>query len=237
MNSVGLLAGSVSTALFIGSALPMLYKAGRTKDLGSYSLGNIALANLGNAVYAIYVFSMPAGPIWAMHTFYVVSSALMLFWYLRYEVSKRRERSRQLDQTGVSGLPADTRPGLSHRARPVSPLAAGPLASRDALRREAGRSDRAPSRPSLAGHRRRRTPDCQPAILVMIIEEHHEASFAPDEERRAAVAHPLRGLWPAQCRGPDHPQRPRDIGAPIGRHSSIQRRKTTCVWAARSCRV
>src|SRR5829696_10432794 len=83
----------------------------------------------------------------------------------------------------------------------------------------------------------RRTPECQPAILVMIIEEHHEASFAPDEERRAAVAHPLRGLWPAQCRGPDHPQRPRDIGAPIGRHSWIQRRKTTCVWAARSCRV
>ena len=80
MNSVGLLAGSVSRALFIGSALPMLYKAGRTKDLGSYSFGNIALANLGNAVYAIYVFSMPAGPIWAMHAFYVVSSALMLFW-------------------------------------------------------------------------------------------------------------------------------------------------------------
>ena len=154
MNSVGLLAGSVSRALFIGSALPMLYKAGGTKDLGSYSFGNIALANLGNAVYAIYVFSMPAGPIWAMHAFYVVSSALMLFWYLRWQVSKRRERSRKLDQAGVSGLPADTRPGRSHRARPASPLAAGPLASRDALRREAGRSDRAPSRPSLAGHRR-----------------------------------------------------------------------------------
>src|SRR5829696_9634172 len=152
MNSVGLLAGSVSTALFIGSALPMLYKAGRTKNLGSYSFDNIALANLGNAVYAIYVFSMPAGPIWAMHTFYVVSSALMLFWYLRYEVSKRRERSRKLDQTGVSGLPADTRPGLSHRARPVSPLAAGPLASRDALRREAGRSHRAPHTRLPAGH-------------------------------------------------------------------------------------
>src|SRR5215211_5157968 len=28
--------------------------------------------------------------------FYVVSSALMLFWYLRYELSKRRERSRKL---------------------------------------------------------------------------------------------------------------------------------------------
>ena len=117
MNSVGLLAGSVSTALFIGSALPMMYKAGRTKDLGSYSIGNFALANLGNAVYAIYVFSLPAGPIWAMHTFYVVSSAIMLFWYLRYEVSKRRERSRKVDQARVSGLSADRRPARSHRAR------------------------------------------------------------------------------------------------------------------------
>src|SRR5215213_8331089 len=127
MNSVGVLAGSVSTALFVGSALPMLYKAARTKDLGSYSLGNIVLANVGNAVYALYVFSLPAGPIWAMHTFYLVSTALMLFWYLRYELSKRRERSREVDQAGVSGLPADTRPGRSHRARPASPLAAGPL--------------------------------------------------------------------------------------------------------------
>ena len=154
MNGVGLLAGSVSTALFIGSALPMLYKAARTKDLGSYSLGNIALANLGNAVYAIYVFSLPAGPIWAMHTFYVVSSALMLFWYLRYELSKRRERSRKADQAAVPGQPADTPPARSHRARPASPRAAGHPASHDDLRREAGRSDRVPSRPSLAGHRR-----------------------------------------------------------------------------------
>src|SRR5215217_5617225 len=98
MNSVGVLAGSVSTALFVGSALPMLYKAARTKDLGSYSLGNIVLANVGNAVYALYVFSLPAGPIWAMHTFYLVSTALMLFWYLRYELAE------------VSGPPADRRP-------------------------------------------------------------------------------------------------------------------------------
>jgi hypothetical protein len=28
-----------------------------------------------------------------MHSFYMLSSALMLFWYLRYEVSKRRRGS------------------------------------------------------------------------------------------------------------------------------------------------
>ena len=47
MNSVATLAGSVSTALFIGSTLPMLYKAARTKNLGSYSVGNIVLAERG----------------------------------------------------------------------------------------------------------------------------------------------------------------------------------------------
>ena len=71
----------------------------------------------------------------------------------------------------------------------------------------------------------RRTPDRQPAILVMIIEEHHEASFVPDEEGRATMADPLGGLRPAQRRGPDHPQRPGDLGAPIA--GSVQRRSTT----------
>ncbi|MFL6046629.1 MAG: PQ-loop domain-containing transporter [Propionibacteriaceae bacterium] len=69
MNSVAMIAGSISTALFVVSALPMLYKAARTKELGSYSLGYLALANVGNGFYAIYVFSMPVGPIWALHSF------------------------------------------------------------------------------------------------------------------------------------------------------------------------
>ena len=67
----------------------MLYKAARTKELGSYSLGYLALANVGNGFYTVYVISLPVGPIWALHGFYLVSSALMLLWYLRYEVSKR----------------------------------------------------------------------------------------------------------------------------------------------------
>jgi hypothetical protein len=51
--SMPVVAGSVSTAIFVASTLPMLVKAGRTKDLASYSLGNIALANLGNLIYAV----------------------------------------------------------------------------------------------------------------------------------------------------------------------------------------
>jgi hypothetical protein len=82
--SLSVLAGSVSTAVFVASALPMLVKAARTKDLGSYSVGNLVLANLGNLVYAVYVFSLPAGPIWALHSFYTVSSFAMLVMWLSY---------------------------------------------------------------------------------------------------------------------------------------------------------
>lgn len=104
MNGIAVLAGSVSTALFVVSALPMLYKAARTRDLGSYSLGNLLLANVGNGFYAIYVFSMPVGPIWALHSFYMLSSALMLCWYLRYEASKRRRGSAGVDRA-IAALP------------------------------------------------------------------------------------------------------------------------------------
>ena len=112
MNGVAVLAGSVSTALFVVSALPMLYKAARTRDLGSYSLGNLLLANVGNGFYAIYVFSMPVGPIWALHSFYMLSSALMLCWYLRYEVSKRRRGSARVDRTIAALPPPLHRPSL-----------------------------------------------------------------------------------------------------------------------------
>jgi uncharacterized protein with PQ loop repeat len=82
--SVAILAGVVSTVLFAVSTLPMLIKAVRTKELGSYSRGNLVLANVANAVYSVYVFQLPPGPIWALHTFYVVTSGLMLFWHLRF---------------------------------------------------------------------------------------------------------------------------------------------------------
>ena len=43
-TTLPMLAGMVSTAIFAGSVLPMLHKALRTRELSSYSLGNIALA-------------------------------------------------------------------------------------------------------------------------------------------------------------------------------------------------
>jgi hypothetical protein len=88
MSSLPIVAGSLATVIFVASALPMLAKARRTRDLASYSLGNIALANVGNAVQSVYVLSLPPGPIWALHAFYLSTTALMLAWFMRY---RRRE--------------------------------------------------------------------------------------------------------------------------------------------------
>jgi uncharacterized protein with PQ loop repeat len=83
-SALPLAAGTLATIVFAASALPMLGKAARSRDLRSYSRANLVLANVGNAVYSVYVFHLPPGPIWLLHTFYVISSALMLFWSLRY---------------------------------------------------------------------------------------------------------------------------------------------------------
>lgn len=84
-TNLPLIAGFVSTALFTLGTLPMLVKAARTRNLASYSLGNLLLSNVGNIIYAIYVFQLPPGPIWFLHSFHLLSSGLMLIWYLRYE--------------------------------------------------------------------------------------------------------------------------------------------------------
>jgi len=86
-------AGVVSTVIFVVSMVPMLVKAARTKELQSYSLGNMLLSNAGNLVHSVYVFSLPPGPIWAMHSFYLVTTATMLVWYLRYTRTSRSEGS------------------------------------------------------------------------------------------------------------------------------------------------
>ena len=62
----------------------MLVKAARTREFSSYSRGNLVLANVGNLVHSVYVAQLPAGPIWALHSFYVVTSALMLVWHVHY---------------------------------------------------------------------------------------------------------------------------------------------------------
>ncbi len=82
--NLSVLAGTMSTTVFVLSTLPMLLKAFQTKDLKSYSMGNLLMNNMGNVIHSIYIFSLPPGPIWLLHTFYLVTTALMLWWYVRY---------------------------------------------------------------------------------------------------------------------------------------------------------
>lgn len=79
------IAGFISTVLFALGTLPMLAKAYRTKNLASYSLGNILMSNVGNVIYSIYVFQLPLGPVWLLQSFNLVTTGLMLLWYIKYE--------------------------------------------------------------------------------------------------------------------------------------------------------
>lgn len=83
--SLSMLAGFASSTIFISSNLPMLFKAFKTKDLSSYSLGHLTLGTLGNTVYWLYVISLPLGPVWFLQAFFTIASAFMLFCYLHFE--------------------------------------------------------------------------------------------------------------------------------------------------------
>lgn len=85
MLDLPLFAGAISSAMFVVGTLPMIYKAFATKSLQSYSLSSLLFNNLGNLLHALYVYSLPPGPLWLLHTFHLVTTALMLFWYVRYE--------------------------------------------------------------------------------------------------------------------------------------------------------
>jgi hypothetical protein len=88
----------VSTVLFGISNLPMVLKAVHTKDLGSYSLGSLAVINAANSVHSLYVFSLPMGPIWLLHSFYLLASALMLAMFLRFQHAHTGARSPHPEQ-------------------------------------------------------------------------------------------------------------------------------------------
>jgi len=84
-QNIQIVAGSISTLFFITANVPMLFKAFKTKNLRSYSLSNMVLINVGNIIHWLYISSLPVGPIWLLHSFYTLTSVLMLVWYLRYE--------------------------------------------------------------------------------------------------------------------------------------------------------
>jgi hypothetical protein len=85
--NIAIMAGFISGAIFIFSNLPMIAKAFLTKNLKSYSLGHIGLANLGNMIHWIYIAGLPVGPIWFLHGFNTLVAVFMLVFYLRYEMN------------------------------------------------------------------------------------------------------------------------------------------------------
>jgi uncharacterized protein with PQ loop repeat len=84
IQTLQIVAGSISSMLFITGNIPMLLKAFKTKNLRSYSLSNIVMVNVGNLIHWLYISSLPFGPIWLLHSFYTITMLVMLLWYLRY---------------------------------------------------------------------------------------------------------------------------------------------------------
>jgi hypothetical protein len=84
----------------------MLVKAGRSRDLTSSSVTTLLIADVGNAVHSVYVFSLPLGPIWFLHAFSLLSTAVMLFWHWRHGASRRPTRA-------AAALRSDRSPGLA----------------------------------------------------------------------------------------------------------------------------
>jgi len=116
---MAVLAGSLSTAVFVGSTLPMLTKALRTRDVSSYSRGNLVLATAGNGLYAFYVFSLPPGPLWVLHLFHTLATGFMLVWHVRYADL----RSHALDSGRSSSANAAAQPasGMANRNDATTP--------------------------------------------------------------------------------------------------------------------
>ena len=81
MQQLQVVAGSVAGLIFAMGSVNMLFRAWRTKDLTSYSMGQLVLNNIGNLFYWWYVLSLPFGPIYFMHGFFTAASLLMLIWY------------------------------------------------------------------------------------------------------------------------------------------------------------
>ena len=110
---IPLIAGTVSTVVFAVSNLPMLRKALRTRDVSSYSVSSLAMINAANAAYSLYVFSLPVGPIWALHSFYLVSCAIMLALC----VGQRRRNDRRGTTHDDARPEADAAPDVRRRVR------------------------------------------------------------------------------------------------------------------------
>ncbi len=101
-ESVQILAGFASTAIFASSKVPMLTKAIKTRDLHSYSLSHIGLSVSGNLINWLYVISLPLGPIWLLQGLFTFADLVMLGCYIVFErQAKSRSRWRRDRLRGI----------------------------------------------------------------------------------------------------------------------------------------
>lgn len=117
---------------------PIVLTAVLTRDLTSYSLSHLLLVNAGNALYSLYVYALAFGPIWALHTFHVSTSLIMLVWCLLFAPSSARGRRRP--QRGRVGMVASS---LSHASCDLGRRHGGSCKCRPAGHGSAGQSHRA----------------------------------------------------------------------------------------------
>lgn len=95
-----LIAGLISSSMFALGNIPMLVKAARTRSLSSYSQLQLTLVSTANVIHWVYISSLPLGPIWFLHGFHSVATALMFGWYLRYESPRRSRGDRSAEVRG-----------------------------------------------------------------------------------------------------------------------------------------
>jgi len=97
MRNIQLLAGTVSSVIFALASVNMLLKVWRTKDMRSYSLGQIVMNNIGNLIYWLYICGLPFGPVWLLHGFFTITSLLMLAGYFMYRVGSWARKTATLE--------------------------------------------------------------------------------------------------------------------------------------------
>jgi uncharacterized protein with PQ loop repeat len=84
IQTIQTIAGFTSSIMFVFGQIPMLIKVFKTRNLESYSLSNLLFANLGNLIHWVYLITIP-GPLWYLHAFFTITTAIMLLLYLRYK--------------------------------------------------------------------------------------------------------------------------------------------------------
>ncbi len=78
------------------------------------------MANVGNLVQTAYVVTLPVGPIWGLHAFYLVATVVMLLLHVRH-ASERAAQSRAAESRAAESRAAQSRAAETPRlAQPTA---------------------------------------------------------------------------------------------------------------------